>query len=100
MGARGRLPCLLRGHLPASFERRDLVLAPGETRAFEEADWADALVVVETGEVELESRHGSRRRFRAGDVLWLTGLELHRLHNRGAEPAVLLAVSRRPAARD
>jgi quercetin dioxygenase-like cupin family protein len=95
MGAPGRLPCLLRGRLPASFERRELALAPGATLAFEEAEWVDALVVVETGEVELEARQGSRRRFRAGDVLWFAGLELRRLHNPGAAPAVLLAVSRR-----
>jgi hypothetical protein len=98
MGAPGRLPCLLRGRLPASFERRELVLAPGAAHAFAEAEFKDALVVVAAGEVELEGRHGSRRRFRAGDVLWLSGLGLRRLHNPGSEPAVLVAVSRRRAA--
>jgi hypothetical protein len=44
--------------------------------------------------VDLECAAGGRRRFRAGAVLWLTGIDIRVLHNAGAGPVVLLAVSR------
>ena len=69
------------------------IAANGE-RAYDEAEWRDALVVVERGEIELECLGGSRHRFRSGNVLWLTGLPLRVLRNRGVVPAVLTAVSR------
>jgi hypothetical protein len=81
--------------LPAGFERREVAVAPGCERAYEEAEWRDALVLVERGEIELESLSGVCRSFRRGDVLWLVGLGLRALHNRGLEPALLFAVSRR-----
>ena len=87
-------PLSLEGPLPPAFRRRVTVLAPGETRPYDEEDWRDALVVVRRGEVELECLAGGRRAFRAGDVLFLVGLSLRALHNRGAEPVVLVAVSR------
>jgi hypothetical protein len=34
-------------------------------------------------------------RFGPGSVLWLFGLSLRALHNRGTEPALVVAVSRR-----
>jgi quercetin dioxygenase-like cupin family protein len=85
----------LDGPLPARFRLRALTLAPGGTRPYRAEDWADALVVVERGEIELCCRAGGRRRFAAGAVMWLQGMELEALHNPGAEPAVLAAVSRR-----
>jgi hypothetical protein len=89
-----RLPLLARP-LPPTFEQRTIAVAPGCERAFVEAEWRDALVVVERGEIELESLGGACRSFRRGDVLSLVGLRLRALHNRGLEPALLLAVSRR-----
>jgi hypothetical protein len=84
------------GHrVPPAFAARRLVVPPGAPRAFDEAEWADAVVVVERGEVELECVRGGRRRFRAGDILWLAGLELCALHCCGGEPVVLLSVARR-----
>lgn len=87
---------LLDRPLPPTFELREIAIAPGCERAYAEAEWRDALVVVERGEVELECLGGSRHRFRRGDVLWLSGLRLRRLRNRAAEFAVLVAFSRRP----
>jgi quercetin dioxygenase-like cupin family protein len=84
-----------RRRLPASFERREVTIAPGGTRPYDEAEWRDAIVVVEQGEIEVEGRCGTRRWFRRGDVLWLTGLPLRALHNHADVPAVLIAVSRR-----
>ncbi len=78
---------------------REIALAPGDGRAYDEEDWRDALVVVERGEIELESRGGRRRRFESGAILWFSGLSLRALHNRGREPAVLVAISRRPEPR-
>ena len=71
-----------------------IVVAPGRSRAYDEAEWRDALVVVEHGEIELECTAGGGRRFACGEVLCLAGLPLRTLHNRGSEPAVLVAVSR------
>jgi hypothetical protein len=82
--------------VPPGFEIRTITVDPGDERPFDDAEWRDALVVVEVGEIDLESASGGRLRFVHGDVLWLCGLPLRALHNRGPEPAVLVAVSRRP----
>jgi hypothetical protein len=81
--------------LPPAFERRVVAVASGCERAYDDGDWRDAIVVVERGEIEIESSKGSRLCFRRGDVLWLIGLPLRALHNRGRELAVLVAVTRR-----
>jgi len=94
---RDRLSFLGRRCSP-SFEVRVVAVAAGRERAYDEAEWRDALVVLERGEIELECLGGSRQRFRRGDVLWLVGLPLRALHNPGCEPALLVAVSRRPRA--
>ena len=77
------------------FDLRVVTVAPGGERAYEAAEWRDALVVLQHGEIDLVGLSGVRRRFASGSVLWLEGLELRELHNPGAEPARLLAVSRR-----
>ena len=77
-----------------AFDVRVVEVPPGGARAYEEAEWADALVVVERGEIELDCRGGSRPRFAGGAVLWLGGLPVRALRNPGPVPAVLVAVSR------
>ncbi len=77
------------------FECRAVAVEPGGTRIYNEAEWSDAIVVVGSGEIELEALGGARQRFECGDVLYLIGLPLRSLSNRGTEPAVLVAVSRR-----
>ena len=67
-----------------NFQVRRIVVAPGAERPYDEAEWKDALVVIESGKLELESRSGNRSRFDRGDVLWLIGLPLRVLRN--AEP--------------
>ena len=86
-----RLPAVLA----PGFVRRTIVVEAGTARLADEREWRDAVVVVDRGEIELECAAGGRRRFTAGAVLWLTGIDLRVLHNRGAEPAVLVAVARR-----
>ena len=80
--------------LPPSFELRVITIEPGGERAYDDADWHDALVMVERGAIEIETLSGGRRAFRHGDVLWLDGLPVRLLCNRGSIPAVLAAVSR------
>jgi hypothetical protein len=77
-----------------SFERRTVTVEAGSERSYDPAEWFDALVVVEQGEVELECRSGGSVRFMQGDVLWLTGLPLRALRNPGPDAAVLVAISR------
>jgi len=77
------------------FEARRLALAPGDTRAYDPAEWSGALVVVEHGRIELEATGGSRRTFERGAVLWLVGVPLRAVHNHGPERAVMLAFTRR-----
>jgi hypothetical protein len=90
---------LLDRPLSSAFEVRLVALPPGRGRRYREADWRDALVVIERGDVELECVGGSRRRFGRGDVLWLSGMPLLALHNPGRDSALLVAVSRRRALR-
>jgi hypothetical protein len=87
---------LLGRRLGPSFRLRLVVVGPGQARAYDEAEWRDALVVVEHGEIELEGATIGALRFERGDVLMLVGLPLRALHNRGREPALLAAVSRAP----
>ena len=80
--------------VPPGFECRAVLVEPGGDRIYHEAEWQDALVVVAQGEIELECRDGSRHRLESGDVFWLAGLPLRRIHNDGAETAQLVAISR------
>jgi quercetin dioxygenase-like cupin family protein len=90
-------PLVLSGRGWPSFVAQTVVIAPGALVPFDEAHWRDALVVVESGEVEVETTTAHRRLFRSGDMLWLTGLPIRCLRNPGNDPVVLKAVSRRMA---
>jgi quercetin dioxygenase-like cupin family protein len=79
---------------PLGFEVRAVGVEPGGHRIYHEAEWRDAIVVVRQGEIELEWLSGLRHCFTRGDLLWLAGLPLRALHNRGQETALLVAVSR------
>ena len=83
------------GPVPAGFARRRITLAPRAGLAFDAAAWADAIVRVERGTLELVGRAGVRRRFCAGAVLALAPLALSALRNPGPEPVELVAVTRR-----
>ena len=85
---------LLGRALPDSVCLRVIVLPPGLSRPYDEREWDDALVVVEEGEIELDCADGSNTPFGAGAVLFLAGLPVVALTNRGDEPAVLSAASR------
>jgi hypothetical protein len=57
------------------------------------SEWAGALVVVETGPIELECLSGSRA---SGAVLFFDSLPLRTLRNRQWQPAVLSSLTRCP----
>ena len=76
-----------------------VTISPGDIRPYVEAEWRDALVIVEAGEVALECTRGGRTTFRAGDVLWLVDVPVVRMCNDGVEPVVIVAVSRRSSRR-
>ncbi|MDT3443635.1 hypothetical protein [Pseudofrankia sp. BMG5.37] len=78
---------------PAGFRVRSLHLEPHDAMDWQ-ADWAEALVVVEQGEMEIECASGARARFDAGAVLTFDGLSLRRLHNCGETRVVVTLLSR------
>jgi len=84
----------LGGQVPLAFRVRVVTVAPGEERAYDDAEWCDSIVAVERGELELECTSGGRRRFESGSVLWLCGLSLRALRSAGRESVLLVAVSR------
>jgi hypothetical protein len=90
------LPLLGRRH-PPGFERRKVLLSPGQAWDYDSAEWQGAIVIVERGQVELEGLDSSRYCFGPGDMLWLERLPLRALHNPGHTPTVLVAVRRRGA---
>lgn len=98
-GREGGRPSFLGRPVPDAYGVRRVVVDPGAERPFDEAEWRDAIVMIESGKLELECRSGRRCRFRRGDILWLVGMPLRALHNRGPAPAVLVAVSRRDTGR-
>lgn len=86
----------MRGPLPSAFRRRTVVVEPGDSRPYDSDEWHDELVVVEHGRLDLECHAGGIRSFPTGAVVCLDHLGLRTLHNRGCDPTVLVAVSRRP----
>jgi len=76
------------------FDIRTVALEPGGTLPYDEESWRGAIVAVENGELELELSCGRSCFFQAGDLLWLQGLPLVNLHNRGDEPTVLVSATR------
>ena len=76
------------------FRRREVVIPAGDQLPYVDEDWADALVVVASGEVDLCCTHGGTRRFGPGSLLFFVGLGLVALRNPGTEATVLVAHSR------
>lgn len=77
------------------FARRVVTIEPGVELPFVVADWHDAIVLVQGGSLELGCQAGGWRRFEAGAVLCLEGLELRVLRNPGPAAIRVVAVSRR-----
>ena len=84
--------------LPPLFVVRRVMVGPGRERLYEHGEWADAIVLVRAGEIELECLGGTRSRFGTGSLLCFDSLPLRTLRNAGREPALLIALSRFSAA--
>jgi hypothetical protein len=79
---------------PPNFRLRTLTLQPCDAIDYRGADWVDALVVVERGELEIECSSGARAWFQEGAILVLADLTVGCLRNSGSGPLVLSAISR------
>ena len=77
------------------FERHEIAIPPGQQIAAPD-EWADAIVVVEEGELELVGRQGGTLRIGVGGILWVSGVALRSLCNPGEVSTVLVAVRRIP----
>jgi hypothetical protein len=80
--------------VPEGFSRSVLRVAPGIELEVDPGGLPDAIVVVERGELELECRSGTRRRFGCGSMIPLARLPVVSLRSVGPDPLVLVAVSR------
>jgi hypothetical protein len=87
---------LFRRPLPAGFSRRIFRVAPGLEPDWELGRLTDALLVVKQGELELECRAGTCRRFGRGSMIPIELLPVSHLRSVGPGPLVLVAVSRAP----
>jgi hypothetical protein len=83
------------GPLPSRFRRTVTTIAPQESIPYVSTDWADAIVTITAGDVDLCCLRGGRRRFTTGAILVMAGLSLRELHNPGLVDAVLVALARR-----
>jgi hypothetical protein len=80
--------------LPTGFSRGIFRVAPGLELGVEPIHLPDAIVIVAEGELELECRAGTCRRFGRGSMIPIARLPLARLRSVGHSPLVLIAVSR------
>lgn len=85
---------LLAMPMASSFDVHVVIVKPDCELVLDPAEWLDALVEVDEGEVELELPSGASARFSAGDLLWLNEGRLRALPRGGRTSAVLVAVSR------
>jgi len=76
------------------FRRRVVELAADEELRIDPSLWRDAIVFLDTGEIEVECVAGERRRFSKGAVLCLVP-PVHVVRNCGRDRARLIAISRR-----
>ncbi len=90
---------LTRPDLPDGFERWAMELPGRTTRPTTPDEWAGALVLIESGTLEVGCEAGGTRTFHAGDMLALGWLPLVELRNHGDEPVRIVSVRRREAAR-
>lgn len=71
-----------------------VAIPPGTDHAYAEAEWRDALVLIDQGVLDLECTDGGVWRFTHGAILCLANLPLRSLRNQGSEPLSLTRVRR------
>jgi hypothetical protein len=82
-----------------TFERKVVVIRPGARRAYRHRDWKGAIVSIDSGEILIEREGQPSCRFGPGALLSLDGMSSIAIRNPGPEPAVLIALRRRPQPR-
>jgi hypothetical protein len=87
-------PLLLGRPIPDSFPVTRLTIPPRSARVTEAELWAESLVVVQRGDVEVESAGGVRETFHPGDVLCLEWVGARVLRNNGADEAEVVSIRR------
>jgi hypothetical protein len=83
--------------LPGWLDRTLTVIRAGETLPYSSEHWAGALVVLEFGRIELETRSGERLELEEGALVALERLPLLAIRNVGPGAAVLAAIRRHEA---
>jgi hypothetical protein len=91
----GAVGALFRGPLPEGFARCVFRVAPRLELAFVPGGLPDAIVVIEQGELELECRAGTCRRFGRCSMIPIARPPMALFRSVGSRPLVLVAVSRR-----
>ncbi len=86
---------LIGRRLDPRFAIRFICIPPGAERLFRGVDWADALVIVEHGILELVAPGGAGAHFGSGDILSMSDLQLRTLRNPGNDTVLLSAARRR-----
>jgi hypothetical protein len=84
--------------LPEGFTRSVVTVDVGGSLSCASAAWRDALVLVASGAIDVESPDGTRFQFCTGAVLALADLAHSRLRNSGTEAASLVTIRRSEAA--
>jgi hypothetical protein len=84
---------LLRGPLPEGFSRRVFRVAPGLELGLDTRRLPNTIVVVEEGELELQCRAGTCRRFGRGSMIPIGRLPIAHVRSVGSGSLVLVAVS-------
>ena len=84
------------GPVPSWVARREVHLAAGVTLSAEEEPWREELVTVEQGSIDVIERCGRVVHVATGAVLTLDGVPFAAVRCTSAEPAILVAVRRRP----
>ena len=87
-------PLLLGRPIPDSFPVTRLTIPPRSARVTEAELWAESLVVVHRGDVEVESAGGARETFHPGDVLCLEWVGARVVRNHGADEAEVVSIRR------
>ena len=88
-------PLPLGRQVPPTFNTRVVTIPARASHPFDPTEWADSIIILERGTIELHCVNGGRYPFARGAILCLDGLQLRHLHNPGPDPAILLAVSRK-----
>jgi hypothetical protein len=80
--------------IPPWLTRREVTIEIGATLTAEEESWADEIVSLEEGSIDVVGRCGRTVHFDAGAVLTFEGVPFAEVRCAGHVPAVLVAVRR------